>query len=147
MQENENPAAVIKEWINDTNQHKSDDKGMYSIASLKIPYSQIAVMLCHIFRSVNTSNFKENRAPLIEEASYGYILNWTTIISDNLIRFITIYRENRNFKANIAPPFHMRSYIMDAVCFSYEFPSFGWKWTEEVVTPIFVQLYFLWESK
>ena len=104
-------------------------------------------MMCHLFGFVNTSRFKENLTPFIEAASDGYILNWATIIFDNFIRLITTYRENQNFKTNTAPPFYMSSYIMDAICFSCEFPSFGWKWTEEVVTPIFVQLDFFCESK
>ena len=75
MQENKNPATVIKEWINDPNWHKHDDKVMYSVASLKIPYSQMVAMMCRLFGSVNTNKFKENWTPLIEETSDGYILN------------------------------------------------------------------------
>ena len=120
---------------------------MYSVISLKSPFSHIAVMMCHLFGSVNMTKFKENWTPLIEATSNGYILDWATIIFDNSIRFITTYRENQNSPPNAVPPFYMSSYILDAVYFSFEFSSLGWKWTRKVETPIYVQLDFLWESK
>ena len=120
---------------------------MYSFVSLKIPFSQIAAMMCHLFGSVNTTKFKENWTLLIEAVSDGYILDWATILYDNLIRFITTYRENRNASPNVVSSFYMISYILDTVCFSFDFSSLGWKWTKEVETPIYVQLDLLWESK
>ena len=104
-------------------------------------------MMCHLFGSTNTTKFKEDWTPLIEVASDGYILDWANILSDNLIRCIIIYRENRNLSSSTITLFYMSSFILDAVCFSFEFPSLGWKWTREVKTPIFVQLEFLWESR
>ena len=70
-------------------------------------------MMCRLFGFVNTIKFKENWTPLIEAVSDGYILDWATIISYNLIRFITAYRENRNSPPNADSSFYVSSYILD----------------------------------
>ena len=41
----------------------------------------------------------------------------------------------------------MSAYIMDALCFSMDFSSMGWKWTLEDPTPIGIYQDILWDSK
>lgn len=57
------------------------------------------------------------------------------------------YLQNHNVLVGTTPPFYMRAYIMDSICFSYYFSSLGWKWTNQYPTPIHIYFDILWESK
>jgi len=84
---------------------------------------------------------------LIEASIDGYIMDWATILSNNLTTQIYNYREKHNVLERMAPPFFMSAYVMDIICFSYDFPSLGWKWIDQFPSPISIYLDILWESK
>jgi len=104
-------------------------------------------MLCHIFGLANTQKFSEELVPLIEATSDNYIMDWETILSNNLSMQIRNYRQKCNVLVGKTPPFYMHAYIMVFVCLSYYFSSLGWKWTNEYSTPIHIYFDILWESK
>jgi len=60
MQENLNPGKLIREWRRDSKKHKRDDMGMYSLASIVVPFSHISTMLCRLYGCPNTHNSLKN---------------------------------------------------------------------------------------
>ena len=74
-------------------------------------------------------------------------MDWATIWSNNITSKILEYRKNHSVSERVVPSFYMSAYIMDTICFSFDFPSMGWKWTIEDPTPIYLYHDILWESK
>lgn len=66
---------------------------------------------------------------LIDAASDSYVMDWGTILSNNISAQILEYKKKHIFSENIVPPFYMSAYIMDSIFFTSDFPSMGWKWT------------------
>jgi len=97
MQENLNPAKLIKEWRKYPNKHKRDDRGMYSLASLLGSFSEVPTMMCHIFGLANTQKFSEEWVPLIDATSDNYIMDWRAILSNNLSMQIRNYRQKHMY--------------------------------------------------
>lgn len=122
MHENENPTELIKEWRSDPRKHKHEDRGMYSLASIVSPFSHVTAMMCRSYGYSNTQKFSEEWVPLIEVASDGYIMDLENILSNNLTTQIHSYRQKHNVNNRTPPPFFMSAYVMDAICFSYDFP-------------------------
>jgi len=48
---------------------------MYDIASINAPYCFVIRMMCRLFSYENTQNFSDQWAPLIEDASDGYVID------------------------------------------------------------------------
>ena len=147
MHENPNPVELIKNWRKYLDKEKQEDKGMYSMASLVGPFYEIVAMFCRLYVYLNTQKFSKEWVPLIEAIYDGYSLDSATILSNNLGTKIRNYRKKCNVVERIAPPFFMSAYIMDAIFFSHDFPSVGWKWIVQHTTPIHVYFDILWESK
>ena len=73
-------------------------------------------------------------------------MDWAQILSDNLASAILGYRTKRSFAQRVYPPFFLSAYIMDAICFVFDFPIMGWKWIVQNPLPIQVYHKELWES-
>lgn len=138
MKENGDLLEVIKGWRRDPNKHKHEDKDMYTIASIVEPYCYIAAMMCRLFGYSNTQKFSDQWVPLIDAASDGYVMDRGTILSNNICTQILNYRKKHTFFENIIPHFYMSAYIMDYICFTFDFTSMGWKWTIEDPMPIHI---------
>ena len=104
-------------------------------------------MIIRLFSSPNTQKFTVEWVPLIQVASNTKVMDWATIFSNNIASKILEYRQKHNVLERIMPYFYMSAYIMDAICFSFDFPSMGWKWTLEDPTTIHLYHDILWESK
>lgn len=65
-------------------------------------------------------------------------MNWTQILSDNLVKSIMEYMRKRSICSRVYPPFFMSAYVMDAICFGSKFPIMGWKWTVQDPLPIHI---------
>jgi len=102
---------------------------MYSLASLVGPYCLNTTMMCRLFGQYYTHKFTIEWVPLIEVAADAYIMDWATILSNNLATQILAYKSKYNMSTREIPPFFMSAYIMDALCLTSDFPSMGWKWT------------------
>lgn len=120
---------------------------MYSLSSLVSMFCYVAAMICRLFGSPNTLKFTVEWVPLIQAASNFEFMDWATILSNNIVSEILEYRQNHSVSERIMPSFYMSAYIMDVICFSFYFPSMGWKWTLEDPTPIHLYHDILWESK
>jgi len=83
----------------------------------------------------------------IETFADGYIMDWEAILSNNVTTQIPNYKRNRNVLKIMAPLFYMSTYVMEAICFSYDFPSIGWEWINQFPSPISIYLDILWETK
>ena len=147
MQENLNLADLIREWRKEPKKHKREDRGMYSLPSIVGPFSHIAAMLCRLYGYPNMQKLFEEWVPLIKSFVDGYIMDWETILSNNLTTQILNYRQKHNFLERTDPPFFMSAYVMDAICFSYYFPSLGWKWIDQFPSAISIYLDIIWETK
>jgi len=69
------------------------------------------------------------------------------MLSDNLTAHILTFKSKHKVFENIVPHFYMSAYITDALCFSREFLSMGWKWTLQDPIPFHVYHVILWDSK
>lgn len=85
--------------------------------------------------------------PLIDFASYGYLMDWGNILSGNIATQIMNYRSKHISSQNVVPPFYMSTYIMDVICFTSDVNSMGWRWTIEYPIPIHIYHEILWETK
>ena len=81
--------------------------------------------------------------PLMDATISSFIMDWSVILSDKIANNILAYRRNKH--AGMTLPFHMCSYILDALCFNSKFPILGWKWTLQDPTRIHVYHNFLWK--
>lgn len=136
----------MREWRRDPNKQKQEERGMYSLASIVGPFSNIVAMICCLYGYPNTQKLSEEWVPLIGDASDDYIMDWENILSKNLSTQVRNHRQKCNVTKIISPPSFMSAYIMDAILF-YDFPSIGWKWTIQYPTPIFVYLNIPWEAR
>lgn len=118
---------------------------MYPISPLSAPYKFAAAMLCRLFGKVDTTKFSIEWVPLIDAIVNAMIMNWITILSDNLAMAIREYQHNRIVSARVIPHFYMSAYVMNVICFCLHFPNMGWKWTLKDPTPILVYHKILWE--
>jgi len=104
-------------------------------------------MLCRMYGYPDTQKFSNRWVPLIDAASHGYIVEWGIIFSNNIATQILNYRRKHSFSQNVVLHFYMSAYIMDAICFTSNFNSTGWRWTIKDHTPIHIYHDILWESK
>ena len=81
--------------------------------------------------------------PLIHSAINSKIMDWAVILSDKITNRILEYRKEKNTRNTT--PFYFCSYILDNLCFNYEFPMLGWKWTPKDHAPIHIYHKFLWK--
>lgn len=145
VDENEEPCEFIKQWRSNPSKHKIDRTGMYSVASLVIPYLYIAAMLCRLFGCADATKFLVEWVPLIDATSNSIIMDWAIVLSNNLAHHNIEYRKNHFVTTRTIPRFYICAYIMDAMCFIFPFPIMGWKWTPQDPTPIHVYHKALWK--
>jgi len=125
--ENEEPFKMIHGWRVLENKFKYDKMGMYPIASLENPHNYAGSMLCRLYGIPNNTKFFIEWVPLIDACINCHIMNWSTILSDNLSTTISEYHQKRSTSTKNLPPFYMSSYIMESICFYTKFPIMGWK--------------------
>jgi len=82
---------MIQEWRRRDNKFKQDKVGMYPISSLANPYNFAASMLSSLYGLPENSKFLINWVPLIEACVNSHIMNWATILFENLAKAITEY--------------------------------------------------------
>jgi hypothetical protein len=58
-------SSLIKDWVSHTAKFRANDKGVYSIASLKPHYKYVAMMTCRLYGRENTSHFYLAWVPLM----------------------------------------------------------------------------------
>ena len=98
---------------------------MYPIAPLLALHNFAATMLCRLFGKADTTKCPIEWATLIDVVVNSMIMNWNTILLDNLAMAIRVYRCNRIVSNRVIPPFSISSYVMDAICFCSHFPNMG----------------------
>ena len=116
---------------------------MYSMESLASPYCYAAAIMCRLFGNDNSARFSIQMVPLIHAAINSEIMDWQVIFYENISNRILEYRKDKD--TGNTTPFHFCAYILDALCFNYEFPILGWKWTPQ--EPILIHIYhkILWK--
>lgn len=92
----EEPFKMIQGWRVLENKFKFDKIGMYPIASLENPYNYATAMLCRLYGLPNNAKFFIEWIPLIDAYVNSHIMNWVTILSDNLATVITEYRQKKS---------------------------------------------------
>lgn len=91
--ENEESSDLIRQWRFNSNKHKHEKSGMYTITPLVAPYSYIAAMMCRIFGYADTTRFSVEWVPLIDVTVNYFTMDWGTIFSNNLALQILEYRQ------------------------------------------------------
>ena len=137
---------MIHGWRFLENKFKYDKMGMYPIDSLENPHNYAGSMLCRLYGIPNNTKFFIEWVPLIDACINCHIMNWSTILSDNLSTTISEYHQKRSTSTKNLPPFYMSSYIMESICFYTKFPIMGWKQTLQDPYPIHLSHKKLWES-
>jgi len=89
---NPDPFKLIQGWIVLDNKLKFEKSGMYAIDSLANPYNYAADMLCRLYGFPNNYKFSIEWIPLIDACFNSHIMNWATILFDNLATIINEYR-------------------------------------------------------
>ena len=133
---NEEPFKMIQGWRVLENKFKYDKTSMYLVASLENTYNYASSMLCRLYGLPNNTNFSIEWIPLIDACVNYHIMNFATILFDNLAIAISEYRQKRSTSTENLPPFYFSAYIMDAIYFYTKFPIMGWKWTLQDPYPI-----------
>jgi len=85
------PFNLSQGWRVLDNKFKYDKSSMYDIASLANPYNYAATMLCRLYGPPNNTKFSIEWIPLIDPCVNSHIMNWPSILSDNLDTTITEY--------------------------------------------------------
>lgn len=98
---------------------------MYSTKSLASPYHYVYVMMSRLFGQPTTTKFSVEWVLLMEEIAHYYIMDWGSILSNNIATQILEYRKNHSIFSKIFPPFYMSAYIVDAMRFTSYFPTMG----------------------
>lgn len=119
---------------------------MYYVDSLAYLYIYVAVVVCRLFRTLDSTRFSMEMLPLIEVAINSFIMDWKTILSDKMASQILDYRKDRFFTTRVVPPFYMSAYIMDKIYFNSNFCILGWKWNVQDPIPIHIYHKYLWKS-
>jgi len=73
-------------------------------------------------------------------------MDWANILSDKLAQAVLEFRNNTRISERIIPPFYYSAYILDTLCFNFEFPVLGWRWTPQESMPIHIYHQKLWKS-
>lgn len=87
--QNEEPFKMIKGWRDIENKLKYDKMGMYPIASLANPHNYATSMLCILYGFPNNAKLSIEWVPLIDACVNSHIMNWATLLSDNLTTAIS----------------------------------------------------------
>ena len=101
---------------------------MYAIISLANPYNYATTMLCRLYGLPNNTKFSIEWIPLIDSYVNSHIMNWPSILSDNLATTITEYRQKKASFSDNLPSFYFSVYIMDAIYFCTMFPTMFQPW-------------------
>jgi hypothetical protein len=136
---------LIKDWCSRPENFRADSHGVYAVSTLKPHKMYVAMIMCRLYGSENTTHFLLPRVPIMQVVIDGYYFDWAKMLSENLVREITKY-QSLKAKGQLAP-FFMLAYIMDVVCFMTPFPLMGWNWTPSSAEPIHVYHLKLWEDK
>jgi len=59
IKENSHPKKSIREWRKDSNKHKIEEIGQYSLDSLASHFSQVPAMLCWLYAYHNVSKLQD----------------------------------------------------------------------------------------
>lgn len=109
---------------------------MHYIASLANRYNYASAILCRLYGLPNNSKFSIEWIPIIDACVNSHIMNWATILSNNLDTIITEYRQKRASSKKNLPPFYFCAYNMSTICLCTAFLTMGWKWTLQDPYPI-----------
>ena len=90
---NKDPFKEIQGWRKLDNKFKYEKTRVYPIASLANLYNFAAAMLCRLYDLVDNTKFSINWLPLIDSCVNSHIMNWATILSENLVKAINEYRQ------------------------------------------------------
>ena len=102
--------------------------------------------MCRMWGIHDFAKFTIEMVPLIEAAINGYVMDWANILSDKLATTILEYRENVYHTTRTLPPFYYSAFIMDTICFNYQFPLLWWRWTPTNPKPIYIYHEQLWKA-
>lgn len=144
--ENESPSEPLRDWRQNPAKHKHESSGKYSNVSLASPYCYAGIMMCRLWGLHDSVNINIDMVPLMEAAVNSIIMDWATILSDKLVVVVREFRAKTIVTERKIPPFYYTAYIMDTLCFNYEFPVLGWRWTTQDPTPIHLYHQKLWKS-
>lgn len=92
---NLDPFKLIQGWMVLDNKFKYDKSSMYVIASLENPYNYASTMLCRLYGLPNNTKFSIKWIPWIDACVNFNIMNWHSILYDNLATTITEYQQNK----------------------------------------------------
>ena len=83
---------MIEGWRVQENMFKFNKTGMYPIAYLANPYNCATAILCRLYGLPNNARFSIEWIPFIDTYVNSHIMNWATILSNNLATVIFEYR-------------------------------------------------------
>lgn len=83
---------------------------------------------------------------LMEDVIHSYIMDWVNILSDRTTTEILEYRRKAHKTSRTIFPFYYSAYIFDIICFNFEYPVLGWKWTSRDHNPIHIYHKQLWKA-
>lgn len=92
VNKNQDLPETTKDWPRRDEPLKKDKHSMYGTGSLTFPYYFVAAMLCRLFGMPDINKFSSEWLPLLDAATNATIVDWTKILSDNLVTAIVSYR-------------------------------------------------------
>lgn len=144
--ENDSKSALIKQWRHFPKKHKHESSGKYSIDSLASPYCYARAMMCRLWGQHDSAKFTIDMVLLMEATINGYVMDWENIFSNRLATEILEYRKHVYKTSRTIPPFYYSAYIMDTICFNFEYLVLGWKWTTQDPNLIHIYHNQLWKA-
>jgi hypothetical protein len=135
---------LIKGWWRSPSKFRADTQRIYAISSLNEYMVYVAMMLCKLFGKKNPCHFLAEWVPFLEEASKGYSFNWDKILSDNIAKKVSNYKDARSRGQPVA--FYMSTYIMDVICFMTPLSLMNWSWNITCLKPIHEYHSEMWEE-
>jgi hypothetical protein len=119
--------SFVKGWWRDETRFRVDlTHGIYSTSSCTTHIMYVAMLLCRLFGLKDVAHFRVGWVPILDKIENGETFDWAKLLSDNLVRNITIFKA-RKTKGEFAS-FYMSAYIMDVVCYKTPFPLMNWSW-------------------
>jgi hypothetical protein len=91
----------------------------------KRPYKMLNTMICRLYGEEKSTHFHMEWMPMAYTVvKTGKIFNWVDILTFN------IFQNVKNSPGMKNPSFYMSAYLIDVVCSSIQFPTFGWSWDQ-----------------
>ena len=144
--ENQSESAPTKQWRHFPEKHKHESSGKYSVDSLASPYCYAGAMMCRMWGIHDSAKFTIEMVPLMEAIINSYVIDWENILSDKLATTILEFISNARKTTRNIPPFYYSAYIMDTLCFNFEYPILGWRWTPQDPKPVHIYHQLLWKA-